>query len=124
MPTMTLCYGVSSGYRNPPACLPGGVCGEGAAGGVFCGVVDCVVGFSRLPFGVCFVLLRALWWTSRRGFPFASWVPGVCTPLDSVAFGAQCDSDCLVCCSMRDYWLLHLTLLLLLHGLLFIYFSL
>ncbi len=67
------CYGVSSGYQNPPACLPGGVCSEGAAGCVFCGVVDCVVGFSRLLFRVCVALLRALWWMSRRGFPFASW---------------------------------------------------
>ncbi len=72
-PTMTLCYGVSSGYRNPPACLPGGVCGEGAAGGVpasptgvFCGVVDCVFGFSRLPLGVLeFALLWTLWRLGR-----------------------------------------------------------
>ncbi len=64
--------------------LPGGVCGEGAAGGVptsltgmFYGVVDCVDGFPRLPFRVYFALLQALWWTSRQGFLLASWGPGV-----------------------------------------------
>ncbi len=79
---MTLSYGVSSGYLKPSACLPGGVCGVGAAGrvpasltGVFRGVVDYVVGFSRLPFGDCSALLQALWWTSsHRVFPFASLV--------------------------------------------------
>ncbi len=91
--------------------------------GMFCGLVNCVDGFPRLSFGVYFALLQALWWTSRQGFPFASWGPGVCTPLDSVAFGAQCDSGCLVCCSVRDYCLLHMTLLLLLHGPVVIYFS-
>ncbi len=52
------CYGVSSGYQNPPACLLGGVCSEGAAGrlpasltGVFCGVVDFV----------CWVFPLAVW---------------------------------------------------------------
>ncbi len=80
------CYGVSSGYQTPPACLLGGVCSEGAAGrlpasltGVFCGVVDCIVEFYHLLFGVCVALLRALWWMSRRGFPFASWGHGLCT---------------------------------------------
>ncbi len=45
-PTMSLCYGVSSGYRNPPVCLPCSVCGEGAAGRVF-----------------------VAWWTALSGFP-------------------------------------------------------
>ncbi len=61
-----------------------------------------VVEGSRLPLGV---LEFALLWTLWR-------------------LGAQCDSGCSVCCSMRDHWLLHLTLLLLLHGLMVIYFSL
>ncbi len=68
--------------RTRRPALPNGVCGEVAAGGVpalltgvFFGVVDCVDGFSRLPFGICFALLRALWWTSHRGFPLAFWGP-------------------------------------------------
>lgn len=47
-PTMNLCYGVISGYRNPPVCLPCGVCGEGSSGRVF-----------------------VAWWTALSGFPLA-----------------------------------------------------
>lgn len=72
-PAMALSYSVSSRYVNPPACLPGSVCGVLAAGGVpalltvvFCGMADYIVGFSCLPFGVCSALLWALWQTSSH----------------------------------------------------------
>ncbi len=104
-------------------CLWCGCCGRVPASltGVFSRRGGLRCRFFRLPFGLCSALLQALWWMlSRRVFPFASPDPGASTRLDSVAFEAQCDSGCLVFRSLRDYWLLHFTLLLLLHGLLVI----
>ncbi len=77
------------------------------------GFPTCCLGSALRSFGLC-----GGWVVEGSRLPL-----GVMS-LHSVAFVAQCDSGCLVCCFMRDYWLLHLTLRLLLHGLLVIYFSL
>ncbi len=120
---MTLSYGVSSGYLKPSACLPGGVCGVGAAGrvpasltGVFRGVVDYVVGFpacrlgtalhsfrlcggrrviecSRLPLWVLELALVWTLWRLRRSVTLVAWCAAPWGTIGCILLYCSCCMD-------------------------------